>query len=379
MSDTLKIFSLTYPDVTGIKVHDPNGNLLIYTRNNEESSEPTLQSKTATPTESVQTITPDTGYDGLSSVEVGAISNTYVGSGIDRNDSNDLTISDATVSVPAGYYSESATKSVASGTAGTPTATKGTVSNHSISVTPSVTNTTGYITGGTKTGTAVIVTASELASGNKAISSNGTNIDVIGYSTVSVDVQPSLQSKTGINPSTSSQTISPDSGYYGLSSVQINAMPSGSAGTPATTITANPSITVSSSGLITATASASQSVTPSVSAGYVSSGTAGTVTVSGSKTQQLTTKGATTITPTKSSQTAVASGVYTTGAITVAAIPSNYITTTDATASASDILSGETAYVNGSKVTGTLTFSTVTVSSSNPTGGANGDVWIKTS
>ena len=45
------------------------------------------------------------------------------------------------------------------GTAGTPTATKGTVSNHSIPVTPSVTNTSGYIDGGTKTGTAVTVAA----------------------------------------------------------------------------------------------------------------------------------------------------------------------------------------------------------------------------
>ena len=81
-----------------------------------------------------------------------------------------------------------ASASVPSGTAGTPSATKGTVSNHSVSVTPSVTNTTGWITGSTKTGTAVTVTASELASGNKAITENGTNIDVVGYSTVSVAV-----------------------------------------------------------------------------------------------------------------------------------------------------------------------------------------------
>ena len=84
-------------------------------------------------------------------------------------------------------YSE-VTVAIPTGTAGTPTATKGTVSNHSVSITPSVTNTAGVITGGTINGTAVTVTASELASGDKSITANGTNIDVIGYSTVSVAV-----------------------------------------------------------------------------------------------------------------------------------------------------------------------------------------------
>lgn len=117
------------------------------------SSVPNLQAKTnISPTTSSQTITADSGYDGLSSVQINAMP---------------------------------------SGTAGTPTATKGTVSNHQVSVTPSVTNTTGYITGSTKTGTAVTVTASELASGNKEITNNGSNIDVVGYSTVSVAVPSS--------------------------------------------------------------------------------------------------------------------------------------------------------------------------------------------
>jgi len=136
-----------------------------------------------------------------------------------------------------------------SGTAGTPTATKGTVSNHSVSVTPSVTNTTGYITGGTKTGTAVTVSASELVSGTKSITGSGTT-DVTNYASASVA--------------------------------------SGSARTPATTITANPTISVSASGLITASVSKTQGVTPTVSVGYVSSGTSGTITVNGSNTQQLT-------------------------------------------------------------------------------------------
>lgn len=93
--------------------------------------------------------------------------------------------------VAAGKYTTGAVLVAAmpSGTAGTPTASKGTVSNHSITVTPSVTNTTGYITGGTKTGTGVSVTASELVSGNKNITDNGTNIDVANYSTVSVALE----------------------------------------------------------------------------------------------------------------------------------------------------------------------------------------------
>ena len=164
------------------------------------SPSPTLQTitKSYTPTESQQTetITAGTGYDGIEEVNVtvGAISSSYVGSGITRRDSTALSASGDTVTVPAGYYSSQATKAVSAGTAGTPTATKGTVSNHSISVTPSVTNTTGYITGSTKTGTAVTVNVTELESGNKEITENGTNISVSGYSTVSVAV-PSGSSK----------------------------------------------------------------------------------------------------------------------------------------------------------------------------------------
>ena len=141
MANNLKIFGVTYPNAAGIKAKDTNDNLLTFKVEN-------LQNKTVTPTTSQQTIQADNGYTGLNTVTVNAM---------------------------------------ATGTAGTPTATKGAVSNHSVSVTPSVTNTTGYITGSTKTGTAVTVSASELVSGSETKTANGT-YDVTNLASLVVNV-----------------------------------------------------------------------------------------------------------------------------------------------------------------------------------------------
>lgn len=199
-------------DASGTKTLQTSGKYceddveVVYTR--PTPPVPSYQTKSVTPSESAQTVTADSGYDALEEVDVGAISSTYVGSGITRRSSTDLTASGDTVTVPAGYYESQASKAVPSGTAGTPTATKGTVSNHAVSVTPSVTNTTGYITGSTKTGTAVSVSASELVSGNKAITQNGTNIDVTNYATVSVNVAASANFEVKTTSVTSQTSIS---------------------------------------------------------------------------------------------------------------------------------------------------------------------------
>ena len=149
-------------------------------------------------------------------------------------DSSDLTVSGANVNVPAGLYSSAASKSVASGTAGTPTASKGAVSNHSVTITPSVTNTEGYITGGTKTGTGVKVSASELVSGNKAITPSETaqsGIDVTNFKTASVGAISSTYVGSGVTrkaaatvaPSTSEQTVCA-SGVYTTGAQKVSAI-----------------------------------------------------------------------------------------------------------------------------------------------------------
>lgn len=191
-----------------------------------------------------------------------------------------------------------------------------------------------------------------------------------GYVWQDQDGYVHLSSEQGTQPIVDSLTVS-GSGTYEAPTGHVYdsvTVPSGSASTPATSVTANPSISVNSSGLITATTSATQSVTPSVSAGWVASGTSGTVTVSGSNTSQLSTEAGKTVTPTTSEQTAVASGKYTTGDIKVAAMPSGTAGTPTATkgtvsnhsVTVTPSVTNETGYITGGTKTGTA----VTVSAS---------------
>lgn len=132
---------------------------------------------------------------------------------------------------------------------------------------------------------------------------------VTAYGSGGTKYTGTITTNSGSDITASGDTVTIPAGYY--STQQTKAVASGSATAPATI--SGTSATVST-GTNTLTLSKTVSVTPSVTAGYVSAGTAGNSSVS--LTASVTTKAATTYTPTTSNQT-IASGTYLTGTQTI--------------------------------------------------------------
>ena len=165
-----------------------------------------------------------------------------------------------------------------------------------------------------------------------------------------------LQSKTA-TPTKKQQNITPDSGYYGLSDVTVGAIPEAYQDVSSVTAAAGDVLTgkvivladgtvttgtMANNGTVSNTLDAT-TITYTIPKGY-HSGT-GTVKI------VLETK---TVTPTKSAQEITPTTGKVLSKVTVAAIPDNYVDTTDGDATAAELLDGKFAYVNGVKVEGTM-------------------------
>lgn len=166
----------------------------------------------------------------------------------------------------------------------------------------------------------------------------------------------SLQSKT-VTPTKQQQSITSDEGYYGLSDVMVQAIPEqyqdvSSVDATAPDVLAGKKI-VTSTGALTAgtmvnNGAVDQSLDTTTSSYTVPKGYHNGEGVVKIVTEEKS------ATPTKAEQVIAPTDGKVLSKVTVAAIPDNFIDTTDATATAGDILDGETAYVGGVKVEGTM-------------------------
>lgn len=270
----------------------------------------------------------------------------YTGS-IKNRTAAQIAVSGNIVTIPSGYYSEEVKKSVSTTTVATPSIT---VSDSGL-ITASTNQSAGYVSEDTKSATKqlttkgattvtpnssaqTVVNAGTYVTGNvnvaavptetKNITSNGTHTPASGkyFSSVTVQVPSeefTTQTKT-ITPTKSQQTVVPDNGYDGLSSVTVDAIP-------------NEYITTSDANAVAADLAEGK-----------------TAYVNGQK-----------ITGTHTCSTG-----------------GGGIDTSDATATAEDIVQGKTAYVNNEKITGTMVVQSFYTLDSTPSNdfGIEGDICV---
>ena len=165
-----------------------------------------------------------------------------------------------------------------------------------------------------------------------------------------------LQSKS-VTPTKQQQSITPDAGYYGLSDVTVGAIPAAYQDVSSVTATApdvlSGKVFVTAAGAVTTGTMANngavnktltaQEQSYTIPKGYHS----GTGSVSISPESK-------TATPTKSQQTISPTAGKVLTSVIVEPIPAQYVDTSSATATAEQILDGETAFVGGELVEGTM-------------------------
>ena len=165
-----------------------------------------------------------------------------------------------------------------------------------------------------------------------------------------------LQSKS-VTPTKQQQSVTPDSGYYGLSDVTVAAIPQ--AYQDVSSVTAVAGDVLANKIIVTADGSVTTGTMPNNGAVSQKLDTATTSYAvpagyhNGSGTVSITTETKST-TPKKEQQTVTPTEGSVLSSVTVNAIPAEYADTSDATATAAQILTGQTAYVDGEKVTGTM-------------------------
>ena len=160
-----------------------------------------------------------------------------------------------------------------------------------------------------------------------------------------------------VTPTKKQQSVTPDPGYYALSSVTVGAIPDAYQDVSSVDATAGDVLTgkifVASDGTVVTGTMANQGAVSKTLDGTTISYTIPKGYHSGTGTVNivLETK---TVTPTKSAQDITPTTGKVLSKVTVAAIPDKYVDTTSANATAGDILTSKTAYVGGAKVTGTM-------------------------